>query len=438
MAITKLTVENFKSFDKLEVELRPFNIIVGSNASGKSNFLDVFRFIRDISDSSLENAIGVRGGGETLRNFNHNDNRSLRICVETDDVQRRLVGFKEGSAIGERTDRTTYEIAIQFNDTNTGFNVVTDRLIQQVVMFELDSSGGPDGLKRHRWRLPLDPQFPLREGWYSEMRSIGHGRILQTNEGGLAEISVEFPEGNPATDHDLRHLYGSSKIRFGDSQNMMLEEISNVVPSLRNISTYDFDPRKAQLAVPPSGSRELDADAENLSVVLREILRSPESKKRLINLVSVLLPFVRDLDVEEFGFGQLMTTLTERFSDKGHQLPAYFASDGTVACLALVVALYFQESAVTVFEEPDRHIHPHLASQVMQMMNEVTERTQVIITTHNAELLRHANLEDILLVTRDSDGNSQVTRPADSEVLGHFLQNELGVEDLFVQNLLAL
>ena len=53
MAITKLTVENFKSFDKLEVELRPFNIVVGSNASGKSNFVDVFRFLRDIAADSL-------------------------------------------------------------------------------------------------------------------------------------------------------------------------------------------------------------------------------------------------------------------------------------------------------------------------------------------------------------------------------------------------
>ena len=208
--------------------------------------------------------------------------------------------------------------------------------------------------------------------------------------------------------------------------------------SLANISTYDFDPRKAQQAVPPTGSRELDTSAENLSVVLREILRRPDSKNRLINLVSALLPFVHDLDVEEFGFGQLITTLTESFSDKGHRLPAAFASDGTIACLALVVALYFQESAVAIFEEPDRHVHPHLASRVMQMMNEVTDTTQVIVTTHNPELLRHANLEDILLVTRGSDGNSEVTRPADSEVVNLFLQNELGVEDLFAQDLLAL
>ena len=104
----------------------------------------------------------------------------------------------------------------------------------------------------------------------------------------------------------------------------------------------------------------------------------------------------------------------------------------------MVVALYFQENAVAIFEEPDKHLHPHLASRVMQMMNEVTDNTQVIVTTHNPELLRHANLEDILLVTRNSDGNSEVTRPADSEVVRQFLLSELGVEDLFTQNLLSL
>ena len=81
MAITKLTVENFKSFDKLEVELRPFNIVVGSNASGKSNFVDVFRFLHDIAEDSLESAIGSRGGAETLRNFNlDEDQGSADMC----------------------------------------------------------------------------------------------------------------------------------------------------------------------------------------------------------------------------------------------------------------------------------------------------------------------------------------------------------------------
>lgn len=443
MAITKLTVENFKSFDKLEVELRPFNIVVGSNASGKSNFLDVFKFLRDIEATTLERAIGIRGGPEALKNFYFNENQYLHIRLETDDVQRYLVHVKADDALGIRTDRTTYDLTIRFNDSEAGFEVASDNLTEHFTIFELGPSDNLAGAELHVW----SPRFPSRSRLdsrvTSERASLGTGRTVYSREDSIIRCCVGLPKGLPFTEYDLQHLHGGSTI-LGDPQRVMLESshrtltLYGAAPSLASISAYDFDPSKAQLAVPPSGSRELDEDAENLSIILREIIRSPESKKRLISLVSVLLPFVHDLNVEEFGFGQLMTALTERFSGKGHRLPAFFASDGTVACLALVVALYFQDNAVAVFEEPDRHIHPHLASRVMQMMNEVTDNTQVVVTTHNPEFLRHANLEDILLVTRDADGHSQITRPADSEVVNLFLQNELGIEDLFAQDLLAL
>ena len=441
MAITKLTVENFKSFDKLEVELRPFNIIVGTNASGKSNFLDIFRFLRDIANTSLERAIGVRGGPEALRNFNLDENQVLRICVETDDVKRRIVCIYQDRAIGMESRRTTYELSIRFDESNLGYQVLTDSLAENFTMLEILTVAEPADSEAESQLS----RFLNQEVWDSDnsedLRSLGKGRTLYYREGDSIECLVELPP--PFTERDIS-IDSIDRRNLRYPQEVMLEQ-RPVTPflwaaagSLAGISAYDFDPRKAQLAVPPTGSRQLDADAENLSVVLREIIRQPESKKRLINLVSVLLPFVHDLDVEEFGFGQLITMLTERFSEKGHRLPAAFASDGTIACLALVVALYFQESAVAIFEEPDRHVHPHLASQSMQMMNEVTGNTQVIVTTHNPELLRHANLDDILLVTRDSEGHSQITRPADSDVVKTFLQNELGVEDLFAQNLLAL
>ena len=443
VAITKLTVENFKSFDKLEVEMRPFNIVVGSNASGKSNFLDVFRFLRDIEARSLESAIGIRGGAETLRNFNLDENQVLRIRVETDDIQRHLVKVVADSALGAESDQTTYELSIHFGESEAGFEVVTDRLVEHFTILELHPAADLDGSDARFWVPRVTVPVYSAPGMYVERRNLGSGKTLYFREGDSIKCCVELPEGIPFTEEDFSIRHGSSW-ELGRPQEGMLERfprlvfLSGGIRSLANISAYDFDPRKAQQAVPPTGSRELDSSAENLAVVLRDILRRPESKNRLINLVSALLPFVSDLGVEEFGFGQLITTLTERFSDEGHRLPAAFASDGTIACLALVVALYFQESSVAIFEEPDRHVHPHLASRVMQMMNEVTDTTQVIVTTHNPELLRHANLEDILLVTRGSDGNSEVTRPADSEVVNLFLQNELGVEDLFAQDLLAL
>ncbi len=446
MAITKLTVENFKSFDKLEVELRPFNIVVGSNASGKSNFLDVFRFLRDIEATSLENAIGIRGGGEILRNFNLDYNQVLRICVETDDFRRHLVRLRPGGVgiFGMERNRTIYDLSIKFDESDAGFEVLTDKITEQFRLLELDFAEDPDDPNAEPWELRnWEYSGFISPLGFVELRDFGLGKVMNQRQGNLIECLVDLPKGVPLRNEEIM-VFPGNRLPLGHPQGVTLERthrtylLPETARSLASISAYDFDPSKAQLAVPPSGSRELDANAENLSVVLREILRRPDAKRRLISLVSVLLPFVHDLDVEEFGFGQLMTTLTERFSDKGHRLPAAFASDGTIACLALVVALYFQESAVAIFEEPDRHVHPHLASRIMQMMNEVTDEMQVIVTTHNAELLRHANLEDILLMTRDSDGNSQVTRPADSKVVNLFLQNELGVEDLFAQDLLAL
>ena len=180
MAITKLTVENFKSFDKLEVELRPFNIVVGSNASGKSNFLDVFRFLRDIEATSLEDAIGIRGGADALRNFNLDDNQVLRFSVETDDVQRHLAHATSDLTFGIKIERTTYELAIRFDESDEGFEVVTDRLTEQFNVVELDSSYGSGS---HFWSPVLPWLSTLPAGLYAEQRVLGTGQRLNYRKG---------------------------------------------------------------------------------------------------------------------------------------------------------------------------------------------------------------------------------------------------------------
>ena len=47
MRIESIAVSNFKSFSKSEIELGQFNVLVGANASGKSNFVQIFKFLRD-------------------------------------------------------------------------------------------------------------------------------------------------------------------------------------------------------------------------------------------------------------------------------------------------------------------------------------------------------------------------------------------------------
>ena len=282
MAITKLTVENFKSFDKLEVELRPFNIVVGSNASGKSNFLDVFRFLRDVAEDSLESAVGIRGGAETLRNFNLEENQELRIAVKANDVQRRLVKIHDDySAIGVKTDNESYELMLRYDESDAGFEVVTDRLIEQFTVFDLQPADDHDLSTAHLWSPHL--QFvsvpvPIRTHMV-EQRNFGTGEALYQREDGSIGCYVDLNERIPLEERDVSMHHGDTwildrpdEVMLGGSQRSPF--LPRAPHSLVSISTYDFDPSKAQLAVPPSGSRELDEDAENLSVILREIIRT--------------------------------------------------------------------------------------------------------------------------------------------------------------------
>jgi len=62
----------------------------------------------------------------------------------------------------------------------------------------------------------------------------------------------------------------------------------------------------------------------------------------------------------------------------------------------------------------------------------------VIVTTQNPELVRHVDLRSLLLVTRDQEGFSTIRQPAKSEEVQHFLHNEIGIADLFAQNLLGI
>ena len=48
MKITKIDIRNFKSFEDISAELNDFNVIVGASASGKSNFIEAFRFLKDV------------------------------------------------------------------------------------------------------------------------------------------------------------------------------------------------------------------------------------------------------------------------------------------------------------------------------------------------------------------------------------------------------
>ena len=119
MLVTRLKLKNWRNFRTLDVPMREVSYLLGPNASGKSNLLDAFRFLRDVSKSKgggLQQAVADRGGISKLRCLHARTDTEVLIDIELaqspdDSAQWRYVlGFKPEGKGAQRILISTEEV----------------------------------------------------------------------------------------------------------------------------------------------------------------------------------------------------------------------------------------------------------------------------------------------------------------------------------------
>ena len=423
MAIKSIKLSNFKSFEKLDVKLGNFNVLIGANASGKSNFVKIIQFLRDIEDYGLDNAISLQGGIEYLRNIKIGTSKNLSLEIVSDEKYMGFMGrLKETEdLIAMETYETVYNFAMKFKNIKpkervAGFAIARDRLSK----------------KGHLVRLKRQ-----KGGVYAQSKKMGQGQITVSKIDGKVNQDLQLSKQLSIKKEDIMLEPFHRELPLKAKTLLLEDAFPFISPLFTEISTYDFDPKLPKKATPITGKAELEEDGSNLAIVLKNILANAERKRKLSNLLRDLLPFLDDLEVEKFADKSLLFKLRENYC-KNEYLPASMISDGTINMTALIVALYFEENTLIIIEEPERNIHPYLISKVVSMMKDASQNKQVIVTTHNPEIVKHADLQDILLVSRDKEGFSTISRPYEKEEVKLFLKNEMGIEELYVKNLLEL
>jgi predicted ATPase len=95
MKLKKISLENWKNFRLISVEISDRLFIVGANASGKSNFLDSIRFMRDIvkHGGGLQYAVTLRGGISKIRCLSARKEPNIKIDVEFLDDKNILWNY---------------------------------------------------------------------------------------------------------------------------------------------------------------------------------------------------------------------------------------------------------------------------------------------------------------------------------------------------------
>lgn len=364
--------------------LGDFTVVVGTNAAGKSNLRDAFRFIHGIArgytlaeiigEKWIEGGVpvwlGLRGGTREAAFFGTNS-FSIEVTLDIAD--------------GEKVRPAKYAITVELPGQGKPPRVSHEHLSVE--------SRGPSVESRGR-RLIFETR--------STPRLADDGRHLAVRwRGGLPSGRVDVFSDRPAL---------SQLIERSDRRVKVLKEYSELtLDALRSMRFLDLSPDA--MRSPSFPGQILGDRGDNLSSVLQAICAEPARKQTLTDWIRQLTP----LDVADFEFpqdatGRVIAVLVE--SD-GRRTTVHSASDGTLRFLAMIAAFLGPDPArFYFFEELDTGLHPTRLHLLVDLIETQTTRgvTQVVATTHSPQLLtllHQRSLEAAVLAYRLRDAPDQ-------------------------------
>lgn len=433
MLIKKICLSNFKNFENVEVVLNNMNVIVGANAAGKSNFIKALKFIKDIQKFGIDNAISMIGGIEYLKNIQSKenntiievefqpkggrviqvlDNKDLIVAEFSSIIYTIEIGIKRSKKYEIRREEFFYKTEIKYLEHNREEKKITEKSLANYD-FLLSSKKG-----KIKFTNPVKDSLSIilaNEATF----------VLDKSKITPLPVSVDFLNNDSQLKVDEEHTKS------------LLERFSFLIPNnLLDYTIYDFDLKKAKESTLITGKTELEDNGENLAIVLKNIFEKAETKRQFSNLLADMLPFISDLSVDKFYDKSLLFKIKEVYHT-GANIPSSLLSDGTISITAIIAALFFEDNQLVIIEEPEQGIHPALIAKLMQFFYGASHKKQIIITTHSPEIVKHTqDFNDLLLVSRGTNGCAKISKPFEQEMVKTFLDNELGIDTLFTQNLL--
>jgi predicted ATPase len=332
--IERIVIENFKSFgDKVEIKLNKFNVLVGPNNSGKSNFLDALRFLSEIMNENINNALARRGSYKSVV-FNGEENREI------------------GFLINARVENSNIEYYLK------------------IVW--------PANLKEEYLKLDGKDLIIVKNGkdlWWSDM----------TNK------YEEFPPYLSFSNSRLRYVVRTT----GHLLQHRFREIRRFGKILERIEVYNFDLQKLRQKVKIGKVTKLNSDGSNLTAVIHFLRnKDRETYQELEKLLKSAVPEIKYLETPPTEQGEANLEVVEENLDKRIDLSEI--SDGILWLLAhIYVLLFLEPHSLVCFEEPSSFIHPRILQFLVNMFKSVD--AQVIVTTHNPFFVNLVEPEDLII-----------------------------------------
>ena len=377
--IRRVFIKGYKSLKDMDVRFSPLTVILGPNASGKSNLLDALGLLSRIVAGPTIKAAFDDHRGAPLESFHIPSGgieelmkqKALRLSLGVEvelsnevvqhtekliqDLREGLPGPDSNGRSGRsqriRERYLRYEVEIEFRTLTGHLRVINERLV---------ALRKNDGRPTRRRKPFLDRDDQIH-------------RLVLRMEG----------QSHP-THHELGLDYAIVSTTLYAPH---YPHVTAFREELRRWKFYYFDPGVMRQESDLKAVDSLGQDGEDLSGFYHTLkVQDPQQFAGISDSLPIALPSAESID----------TTITEQghvrliYKDSCSEYSSLVISDGTLRVLGLFAIMSsFNEASTIGFEEPENGVHPRRLSIIARLLTNTVMKdseTQVLVTTHSPRL----------------------------------------------------
>lgn len=373
LLIRSLTLRNILSYgvEGCDIVLEPLNVFIGPNGSGKSNLIEAIVLLRSSANGLRET---VRAGGGVSEWIWKGGSQGAAVI---------------NAVISNPFGNQSLRHVLAFRAEQQAFRLDDERI-------ENEKSHYPD----------KEPYFYYRYQQGHPVLNVNEEERRLAQENVQPDVSILVQRRDPEAYPEISYL-------------------ASVYEKIRIYREWAFgrnaifrEPQKTDMR-----NDRLEEDFSNLGLFLNRLRRNPKAKNTLLAALRDLYDGLDDFDVSVEG-----GTVQVFFTEGDFTIPATRLSDGTLRYLCLLAILCDPEPPPLVcIEEPELGLHPDILPKLANLMIAISERTQLIVTTHS-DILVDALTEqpESVLVCEKHDGQSTVQRLDAQKLAGWLEKYRLG------------
>jgi len=423
--IRRVRIDGYKSFHDTEIELSPLTLIVGLNATGKSNLFDALHLLsRIVMSRSLQEAFDDHRG-DPIEAFSYSEG-GLEVLLQKEKATFTIeVDVELSQEVKTRTEQLIERYISPSNRAAVRRHprkpIITESLLRYRVSISINPKTGA-------LRIEDEDLLVLREtqdgGVYPDekikpfIEKIGD-RIYLRMEGQDCFVEYETGLSYAIASQPLYPPYHPHLIALREE--------------LVSWQFYYLEPHLMREASPIKESHTITTFGGDLAAFYWTLQRThPGQFHNLEKALQTFVPTIEGIQIEVTKDGLLRLKVRE----DGIEHSVKVISEGTLRLLALLAILSpTNPASVVCIEEPENGVHPRRLRHMARLLQNSSEKRQIIINTHSALLLDYFDTDRIGIVQcfkKDGQTHFRVLRqmerllqrPEPGEVLDETLPSE--------------